>query len=288
MQARQGSVSAGQVESRISCGEFCFPAVPGRHERMGIVKLLGFDLVDVGLFLSDGASLVADPESVIAALRTSLREYELGCDDLFFTVGSTVEEIAPNQRDSGRRLESRREFAAAALVAAELGIRGITVLPGVSWAESPETAWAVCVEELGWRLDQALRLGLQLRCEPHVGSIAPVPELVTRLCREVPGLGLTLDVSHFDAQAVTLDRTLALVPLARHVHVRASMPGAVQVRWRDNETDFAAITAALDQAGYDGVFCIEYVPMAKWRCDEMDVVSESLAARAALHELGLR
>lgn len=255
---------------------------------MGIVKLLGFELVDIGLFLADGGALVDDATTVIAELGESLDEHELRCHDLFFTVGSSVEEIAPNQRDSERRLMSRREFAAAARVAAELGIHGITILPGVSWSENPETAWTVCVEELGWRVDEALRLGLQLRCEPHLGSIAPVPELAIELCREVPGLRLTLDISHFDAQAVSLDRTLTLVPLAGHVHVRGSMPGAVQVRWRDNGTDFGIVTTALGEAGYEGVYCVEYVPMEKWRCDEMDVVSESLAARAALRDLGLR
>lgn len=39
----------------------CLPAVAGQHERIGIVKLLGFELVDVGLFLGDGAVLVACP-----------------------------------------------------------------------------------------------------------------------------------------------------------------------------------------------------------------------------------
>ena len=59
------------------------------------------------------------------------------------------------------------------------------------------------------------------------------------------------------------------------------------MRWRDNETDFAALVEALRAAGYAGAYCVEYVPMAKWRCDEMDVVTEALATRAALDELGV-
>jgi hypothetical protein len=59
------------------------------------------------------------------------------------------------------------------------------------------------------------------------------------------------------------------------------------VRWRDNETDFAAIVAALDASDYRGAYCVEYVPMPKWRCDEIDVVTEALAARAALAGLGV-
>ena len=148
-------------------------------------------------------------------------------------------------------------------VAAELGIAGLTVLPGVAWAEDPDASWSVCVEELGWRVDEAGAVGVEVRIEPHVGSIVALPELVLRLCAELPGLRLTLDASHFEVQSVTLDRMLTLAPLAGHVHVRAAKPGAVQVRWRDNETDFAALVEALRAAGYDGGYCVEYVPMAE-------------------------
>jgi sugar phosphate isomerase/epimerase len=273
--------------TRVSCSEYSFPAVAGQHERIGIVKLLGFELVDLALFLADGRELVADPGAVAARLSASLDAHGLASEDLFFTIGTTVEEIAPNQRDPELRERGRREFAAAARVAAELGIRGLTILPGVSWAEDEETSLAVCVEELVWRVAEAAAIGVEVRIEAHAGSICALPELARRLCAEVPGLRLTLDASHFEVQAVTLDRVLALAPLAGHLHIRAAKPGAIQIRWRDNETDFRAIVDALRAHDYRGAFCVEYVPMPKWRCDEMDVVTEALATRAALAELGV-
>jgi sugar phosphate isomerase/epimerase len=273
--------------TRISCSEYSFPAVPGQHERIGIVQALGFELVDIALFLPDGAALVTDPGGVAAALRASLEAHALGCEDIFLSVGATVEEIAPNQRDPDLRERGRREFAAAARVAAELGVPGLTILPGVTWAEDPDGSWACCVEELGRRVEEARTLGVETRIEAHAGSIVAVPELVSRLCAEVPGLRLTLDLSHFELQAVTLDRSLTLAPLASHLHVRAAKAGAIQVRWQDNETDFAALLDALRASGYVGAYCVEYVPMPKWRCDEMDVVTEVLAARGALNELGV-
>jgi sugar phosphate isomerase/epimerase len=273
--------------TRISCSEYSFPAVPGQSERIGIVRLLGFELVDLALFLTDGAALVADPAAIAAGLRGALDEHELASDDLFLAVGETVEEIAPNQRDHALRDQRRREFSAAVRVASELRIRGLTILPGVTWAEDPAASWAVCVEELSWRVEEAAALGVELRIEPHAGSIAPVPELTARLCGEVDKLRLTLDLSHFELQSVTLDRMLTLIPLAGHLHVRAAKPGAIQVRWRDNETDLAAVVDALRSAGYDGAYCVEYIPMPKWRCDELDVVTEALATRDALLELGV-
>jgi sugar phosphate isomerase/epimerase len=273
--------------TRISCSEYSFPSVPGQHERIGLVRLLGFELVDLALFLADGGVLVADPGGIATTLRRSLAEHGLRSEDLFLAVGETVEEIAPNQRDPSVREQRRREFSATAAVAAELGIRGITVLPGVTWAEDPTASWDVCVEELAWRVETAGALGVETRIEAHAGSIAAVPELAMRLCDDVPGLRLTLDLSHFELQSVTLDRMLTLVPLAGHLHVRAAKPGAIQIRWRDNETDFAALVTALRGVGYTGAYCVEYVPMPKWRCDEMDVVTEALATRSALLELGV-
>jgi sugar phosphate isomerase/epimerase len=274
-------------QTRVSCSEYSFPAVPGQHERIGIVRLLGFELVDLALFLADGAELVADPAAVVSGLRASLAAHGLTSEDLFLAIGATFDEIAPNQRDRELRLRGRREFAAAARVASDLGIPGITLLPGVTWAEDPDAGWEACVEELAWRVEQAAALGVQVRIEAHAGSIVPLPELAARLCADVPGLRLTLDLSHFELQAVTLDRMLTLVPLAGHLHVRAARPGAIQVRWRDNETDFSALVGALGALGYPGAYCVEYVPMPKWRCDELDVVTEALATRAALLELGV-
>ena len=273
--------------TRISCSEYSFPAVPGQRERIGMVALLGFELVDVALFLADGGALVADPAGVAAGLRTALSEHGLTSEDLFLAVGETVEHIAPNQRDRSLRALRRREFSAAVRVAGELGIRGLTILPGVTWAEDPAASWAVCVEELSWRVEEAAAAGVELRIEAHAGSIAPVPELTARLCADVPGLRLTLDLSHFELQSVTLDRMLTLVPLAGHLHVRGAKPGSIQVRWKDNETDLAALVSALRAAGYAGAYCVEYVPMPKWRCDEVDVVTEVLATRAALVESGV-
>jgi sugar phosphate isomerase/epimerase len=273
--------------TRISCSEYSFPAVPGQGERIGLVRLLGFELVDIALFLADGTELVADPAEVAAGLRAALTEHGLASEDLFLAVGETVEDIAPNQRDRALREQRRREFSAAVRVASELGIRGVTILPGVTWAEDPDASWAVCVEELSWRVEEAAAHEVEVRIEAHAGSIAPVPELTARLCGEVSKLRLTLDLSHFELQSVTLDRMLTLVPLAGHLHVRAAKPGAIQVRWQDNETNFAALVAALRASEYDGAYCVEYVPMPKWRCDELDVITEALTTRDALVELGV-
>lgn len=274
--------------ARVSCGEYSFPDVPGHANRIGIVKLLGFDAVDIGLFIESDADLAAGLADRVRVLDTALEMHELRGTDLFFTCGATFEEIAPNQRNLGDREHRRRQFAAAAALAEALEIPGLTILPGVAWPEAAGIGWDVCLDELRWRVEEAARRRVSVGFEPHIGSIASTPELALSLLEAVPGLGVTLDLSHFDVQAIPVERALALAPHARHVHVRASRPGAIQVRWEQNEAEIGALVGALATAGYEGCFCVEYVPMPKWRCDEVDVVGESLRTRAALAELGLR
>ena len=273
--------------ARVSCGEYSFPDVPGHANRIGIVKLLGFDAVDIGLFVESDADLSAELADRVRELGAALEAHELRGTDLFFTCGATFEEIAPNQRDPRDREHRRRQFAEAAALAEALGIPGLTILPGVAWPEAAGTGWDVCVGELCWRVEEAARRRVGVGFEPHIGSIASTPELALSLLEAVPGLGVTLDLSHFDVQAIPVERALALAPHARHVHVRASLPGAIQVRWGQNESAIPELVEKLNDIGYDGAYCIEYVPMVKWRCDELDVVTESLHTRAALMGLGI-
>ena len=37
----------------------------------------------------------------------------------------------------------------------------------------------------------------------------------------------------------------------------------------------------LAEVRYQGAFCVEYVPMEQWRCDEMDVLTAVVETRSA-------
>ncbi|MFN0152988.1 MAG: sugar phosphate isomerase/epimerase family protein [Gaiella sp.] len=272
--------------TRLSCSEFSFPAVSEQERRIGIVAALGFTLCDVGLMLEDDGRLLADEQAVADSLSSGLRAAGLSAADLFFAVGSTFEEIALNPPDSelaARRLEA---FSAAARVTAAIGAPGITILPGVVWPGDPGS-WVRCVDGLRRRVELAAGCGIELRVEAHAGAIAALPESALELVGAVPGLRLTLDVSHFELQSVAAPRWHPLAEHTGHVHVRAAKPGAIQVPWAQNETDFSSLLEVLRAAGYEGAFCIEYVPMRQWRCDELDVITETLATRDGLQLLGV-
>jgi sugar phosphate isomerase/epimerase len=276
------------VTPRFSCSEYSFPAL-ALEDRLAIVRLLGFEFVDLGLFVTSPeeiAELTGDPAGTTARLGAALEASGLTAVDLFLILGGDdFAAGAANARSLADREARRRTFLAALQCATDLGVEGLTVLPGMPWAEDPNGGWRCAVDELSWRVERVAEQGVELRIEPHLASIVSTPELVAALGQEVPGLRLTLDASHFVCQSITIDRILPLAPLAGHIHVRSAKPGGIQVHWRRNETDFAALVGALRQAGYGGYLCVEYVPMEKWRCDELDVISEILATRKALAAL---
>ncbi len=265
---------------RLSCPDFAFPALE-LEGRLELVRLLGFEQVDLQLVVP--LPPAAPQEAVLARMRAAVAASGLRVADLFFVVGGDdFAASAINHADAAVRAAHRVAFAGAARAARELGAPGLTVLPGVPDHVDPQAGWERAVEELRWRVAASGAEGVQTRIEAHIGSLVSTPELAARMAAEVPGLALSLDPTHFTMQAIAPERIAPLAPLAGHVHLRASRPGDLQVAWERDEGDLAGLLSALDAAGYDGPLCVEYVPMAKWNCDRMDILGATAATRAAL------
>lgn len=256
---------------------------------MRLVALLGFQCVDIGLFLNSSADVkkfVAEPVKLSREICEQVELCHLEPADLFLIVGGDdFVEGALNSVNPVRRAEIREIFRLGVRAAQDIGLRGLSILPGVAWPDQPAAGWMTAVSELSFRVDVGAQLGIEVRIEPHIGSIVSTPELVLELLDEVPDLRLTFDPGHFVFQAIEADRMLPLVPLATHVHLSAAKPGAVHVAWRQNTVDFARIVTALEQSGFDGQYCVEYVPMSKWGADSTDVLAAITATRDAISDL---
>jgi sugar phosphate isomerase/epimerase len=277
-----------RAHPRLSCSEYSFPSL-AREERLGLVALLGFESVDVGLFLDPNTEVrhfLADPSAHAQVLRNQLEATRLKLADLFLIIGGdNFAAHAINAQDRERRLELRTIFEATTLVCRELEHSSLSILPGVTWPDDRRASWETVVFELRWRVEHAAPLGIEVRIEPHIGSIVSTPELVIELLRDVPGLGLTLDAGHFVFQAIGLDRILPLAPLARHVHLSGARAGAVHVALEHNEIDFGALVSALESAGFCGWYSVEYVPMSKWGANSTDVLGAVIELRNAMGSL---
>jgi sugar phosphate isomerase/epimerase len=268
----------------ISCSTACFPALPV-EDRYRLIALLGFKRVGVTVFVPEAelSAFLSNPDGLATRVAGSLEETGLLATDLFLIAPcDSISAAAPNAQEKQRRTERRRVFLAGVRCATKLEVPGISILPGVPWPGRPSEAWTTAKEELRWYCDEAGRSGLELRAEPHIGSIVPTPELTALMLEEVPGLKLALDVGHFTFQGIELGRVLPLAGATGYVHLGGAAAGALHIRLSRNEIDFAILLKSLDEAGYAGDLCVEYVPMDKWGADTTDAISAIIETREFL------
>src|SRR5205807_8348710 len=114
--------------------------------------------------------------------------------------------------------------------------------------------------------------GMVLTVATRVGTLTELPATAQELCARVPGLGLTLDPSHFLAgpgQGANYDE---LFPYVRHVHLRDTGrgPGQFQVRVGQGEIEYGRIIAQLARHHYDRLLTVEIddVPDAPYPVDQ--------------------
>jgi sugar phosphate isomerase/epimerase len=250
-----------------------------------LISRLGFDGASIMLW-GDRAHLAAgavatDPKAWAARVAEQVAACRLTLVDVMCIPGVELE-AALNHPSERSRSRSRDLFARMLEFAAHAGAPGVTTLPGPSWPdESHERSLSRSAEELARRARFADDLGLALSIEPNWGSVCRAPSDVTRLCAEVPGLGVTLDCSHFIAEGFGDADVFSLVSQARHVHVRGTCPGHLQARLERSSHDPRGLVDALLAAGYDGHVAVEYfVPPGGEGA--LDVLTETVRLRDEL------
>jgi sugar phosphate isomerase/epimerase len=100
--------------------------------------------------------------------------------------------------------------------------------------------------------------GIVLTVATRVGTLTEQPETAVHLCERVPGLGLTLDPSHYIAgphQGKSFDQ---IYPYVRHVQLRDTGrgPGQFQVRVGQGEVEYGRIVAQLARYNYDRLLTV--------------------------------
>jgi sugar phosphate isomerase/epimerase len=128
--------------------------------------------------------------------------------------------------------------------------------------------------------------GVRLTVETHTNQLTEWPAVAVQLCQAVPGLGLTLDASHYVAGPNQGADFSVVFPHVGHVHLRDA--GAdwehIQVPFGSGRVDLAAIVEGLHRAGYEGKFAIEYIdsiPIVAGAGEADDVPSNILRQRDA-------
>lgn len=271
------------LAERLACADSSFPKLS--HEvALAVIRDLDLRAVDICVFPdyahTPPAEVRADPGAVADAIRRRLDG--LVVSDVFLILGA-FDAVAINHPDAAVRAESLSYFGPAVELASRLHAPGLTVLPGVDFdGVEADSGLELAAAELRRRAQIAGEAGLALSFEPHFGSIAATPERALRLIELAPEARLALDCSHFAFQGIAQSEVDALIPHARHVHLRQAATGAMQTPTHEGAIDFAVLLGELDAAGYAGYLALEYQWEEWLDCNRVDCVSETAELRDLL------
>jgi len=114
------------------------------------------------------------------------------------------------------------------------------------------------VKRLAPLLQIAQAEGMVLTVATHIGRITETPDGAIKLCESLPGLGLTLDPSHFIAGPNQGKSFEQVFPYVRHVHLRDTGRSAdqFQVRVGQGEVEYGRIISLLSRNQYDRLLTV--------------------------------
>jgi sugar phosphate isomerase/epimerase len=268
---------------KLACSDFTFPLLPFEAV-LDLIHALDIPAVDLGVFEGTdhlNASIeLADPEASGARLKAKLDAHGLTLADIFIVAALDRETIAPNNPDPADNRRSREFFERGLDYISASGGDHLTQLPGVNFeGESVEDNFNRAAEELAWRSQRAADRGIVFKVEPHLGSVIETPELAIRMAEVAPGLTYALDYAHFTMAGYPDSAVEPLLRHASHFHVRGACEGYLQAQFDKNTIDFRHILVVMNDQGYKGHQCLEYVWIEWEHCNECDNLSESIRFR---------
>ncbi|MDR3639384.1 MAG: sugar phosphate isomerase/epimerase [Isosphaeraceae bacterium] len=119
------------------------------------------------------------------------------------------------------------------------------------------------VKRLSGLAAHAMREGLVLAVETHSKTVTADPAVAVELCKVVPGLGLTLDPSHYIQGPHKGGDYDAVFPYVQNIHLRdtGKGPGEFQVRVGQGEIEYGRIINLLERHGYDRALTISILDL---------------------------
>ncbi len=223
----------------VACSTLCFGKYPFERALQTIAEL-GFSKVDVAIH-EEGPHL--KPSEVAADVHTVATRLRLGPG------------LTPCAYSVATDADEPEEHLAAVCRLARL-----TGVPIVTIAAMPVgLGLDLAVRRLKDLCAVASRDGVVLTVATRTGTLTETPEGAVELCQRVPGLGLTLDPSHYVAgpnQGANWD---AVYPYVRHVHLRDTGrgPNQFQVRIGQGEIEYGKIVSMLARHRYDRVLTVD-------------------------------
>jgi sugar phosphate isomerase/epimerase len=229
----------------VACSTRCFSKEPLESALRHIAEL-EFNKIDLAV-IEGGTHL--RPSEVAENLDAALHRLRIGPSltscalDIDF---GTIEDpkVLRKRFDAMCRLAKQLTVAVLTIKAAPLG--------------SPIDAE---IRRLAGLTEVASREGLVLTVETHSETVTADPATTVSLCKAVPGLGLTLDPSHYihgPNQGANFDD---VYPFVQNIHLRDTgrQPGDFQVRVGQGEVEYGRVVSQLERYGYDRALTVSII-----------------------------
>lgn len=225
----------------VACSTQCFARFP-LERALRMMNELEFSKVDVALH-EHGTHL--KPSQVADDVNLAAQRIRIGPS--LTPAAFSVEIDAPTGQEYEHQLRAVCRLAR---------LSSVTVLT------IPAAATGAGVDAEVRRLRHLARLvqgeGLVLTVGTRTGTVTETPAGALELCQKVPGLGLTLDPSHYINGPHQGGSYEELYQYVRHVHLRdtGKAPGKFQVRVGQGEVEYGRIIAQLQRCRYDRLLTV--------------------------------
>ena len=222
----------------VACNTLCFSSEPLESALRRMAEL-EFDKIEL-VIAENGRHLrpsevAENPDQAIHRLRQgpSLTPAALGLDFGQLELDSPV---------------LRKRFEAMCRLAKPLTVAVLTISAAPLGSSFDDE-----VKRLTGLAGHAMREGLVLAVETHSQTLTADPAVAVELCKAVPGLGLTLDPSHYIVGPHKGGDFDAVYPYVQNVHLRdtGKNPGEFQVRVGQGEIEYGRVVSQLERHGYD-------------------------------------
>jgi sugar phosphate isomerase/epimerase len=226
----------------VACSTQCFAKTP-LDRALRIIGELEFSKLDVAIH-ERGAHL--RPSEVARDVGLAAQRIRIGPS--LSPAAFSVEIEAPSAEEYQRQLQAICKLARMSNVA-------VITIPASSSGSGIDSE----VQRLTGLLQLVQTEGNVLTVATRIGTLTENPDTAVELCERVPGLGLTLDPSHYIAgphQGKSFDQ---VYPFVRHVHLRDTgrNPGQFQVRVGQGEIEYGRIVAQLTRHHYNRLLTVD-------------------------------
>jgi sugar phosphate isomerase/epimerase len=226
----------------VACSTLCFARYP-LDRALRLIGELEFSKVDVAIH-ERGPHL--RPSEVVQDVALAAQRIRIGPS--LSPAAFNVEIEAANDDDYLEQLKAICRLARLSTVP-------ILTVP----AASSGTGLDAEVKRLTPLVRFAQAEGIVFTLETRTGTLTETPATAVELCQRVPGLGLTLDPSHYVAGPHQGKSFEQVYPYVRHVHLRDTGrgPDQFQVRVGQGEIEYGRIISLLSRHHYERLLTVE-------------------------------